>query len=232
MNTVGSPATCKNGIAVGASQNAAPHTSSYERGPDYLAEFSSRGPTADGRIKPDCVAPGIRIKSARAVPDSVGECDNSSGLMFAAGTSMATPIVSGSAALVRQYFEEGWHVDGRRKLSAGFNPRASLVKAVLLNGGSPLLGVEERASGKVLASDPYDEHQGFGRINLLDSLPIHGENDLSAKFVNARSIGNGGRHEIEVVIDGSGTCAYPLSATLVWTDPSVGAFCKECTYRS
>lgn len=85
--SIASPGHNKNGITVGASQNASPHIGEGMKGPDYLAEFSSRGPTSDGRTKPDVVAPGMYIESARANPDKVGECDGSDGLKFKIGVS-------------------------------------------------------------------------------------------------------------------------------------------------
>ncbi len=95
-------------------------------GPNNLAEFSSLGPAFDGRMKPDIVAPGVNIMSANsdanmckrdapaASPSSITctrrysfQCrdsfegrDKSRTLM--SGTSMATPIAAGAAALVRQ----------------------------------------------------------------------------------------------------------------------------------
>jgi len=198
-------------------------------GPDYLAHFSSRGPTADGRLKPDVVAPGLYVKSASSVPDEVGECDDTTppGLELKAGTSMSAPIVAGVAILVRQYFVEGWYPDGKKDETRGFQPRGSLVKAVIINGAEALLGIEE-SPGRVKESVPYDIHQGFGRVNLLSSLPLLGKNDLNALVVNGETIGNGGRHKYVVTIDKEGGCNHPLSATLAWTDPDVSPFCNEC----
>ena len=70
-------------ITVGATHRKRPH--------DYgVSYFSSRGPTGDGRVKPDIVAPGEKIKSA--TPNE--------GLEYKDGTSMAAPLVSGAAAML------------------------------------------------------------------------------------------------------------------------------------
>jgi subtilisin family serine protease len=86
--SIGDPANLEEAIAVGSVHKAKPH----HYGVSY---FSSRGPTADGRPKPDVVAPGERILSAR----SGGTGTTLSGLYVQlSGTSMAAPHVSGVLA--------------------------------------------------------------------------------------------------------------------------------------
>ena len=83
--SIGSPAAAEDVITIGAMADCG------EKG-FYLADFSSRGPTADGRIKPDVCAPGVDITAALA---------NTKFLHIKmSGTSMATPFAAGEAALV------------------------------------------------------------------------------------------------------------------------------------
>ena len=93
--TVGAPGAASEAITVGA----AAEWSAYEGDPNYsegvyLASFSSRGPTADNRAKPDVVAPGVSITAAAV--------NTGNGYVTYSGTSMATPFVSGTVALALQ----------------------------------------------------------------------------------------------------------------------------------
>ena len=86
--TINDPGNAENAITVGSTHGAMPHT----YGVSY---FSSKGPTGDGRLKPDLVAPGERILSCAAgktQPDSTNRYVEDS------GTSMAAPHVSGAIA--------------------------------------------------------------------------------------------------------------------------------------
>jgi subtilisin family serine protease len=89
--TIGDPANLEEAIAVGSVHNTNPFT----YGVSY---FSSRGPTADGRIKPDVIAPGEKILSANSrfsSPDSMNVTDL---YVKLSGTSMAAPHISGMIA--------------------------------------------------------------------------------------------------------------------------------------
>jgi serine protease AprX len=96
--TITSPGAAAQALTVGATADwSAPVDYPYHAEGPFLAWFSSRGPTADDRVKPDIVAPGVNIGSASA---------GSTNLYVAGaegtGTSFATPYVSGIAALLRQ----------------------------------------------------------------------------------------------------------------------------------
>ena len=96
--TVGSPSTAKNVVTVGN------HQARYNGAPDNLMSGSSRGPTDDGRIKPDIIAPGGYVRSCRAqeAQDTGGSSWQSTWYLEYTGTSMATPNAAGAATLIRE----------------------------------------------------------------------------------------------------------------------------------
>ena len=205
---------------------------------DHIASFSSFGPTEDGRIKPDVVAPGeITSASGKAVYEdgSSGACS----VIHTSGTSMATPIVAGAAALVRQYFVDGYYPTGTRRESDGFSPSAALMKAVLINGAQPMNGFTE--AGLPLEPPP-SVRQGHGRVHVGRSLPIVQDAAARGDESGDESDGSGGgaimmfavddvpigqeeTHEycLSVIppaaVDKAESEARELRVTLVWTDP-------------
>jgi subtilisin family serine protease len=134
-----------------------------------LAYFSSRGPAYDGRIKPDLVAPGYFIKSANSAEfPSNGHCS----FTDMAGTSMATPVTAGAAALVQQYFEDGFYPKGKKTASDGFKPMGALVKAVLINGAQRILP-SAGPNANFQSSDWPNMDQGHGVVELDATLNFH-----------------------------------------------------------
>ena len=216
-------------LLVGATQNADPHIKDGMIGQNYLAAFSSAGPTFDQRAKPDILAPGMYILSAEARSDFIGECDdtNPNARIFKAGTSMAAPIVSGTAALIRQYFEQAWYPGGSLGSGVAMNPSSALVKAVLINGAQAIDGIQLR-NGTTKASTEYDNYQRFGRINLIKSLPLSEQNRINALIVDRESISNNQEDTYQITINSSDGCQEPLSASLVWTDPAGTPGCTKC----
>lgn len=173
--SVTSPGTAKNCITVGASEGFRPQFNSetygewwpqdypvspYKNAPmansrNQVVAFSSRGPTQDGRVKPDVIAPGTFILSTRSrkIPTSHtawAPYPLSRNYFYMGGTSMATPLVSGAIALLRQFLRE-WVGYG--------SPSAALLKAGLMAGATKLSGYSSRMQVS-------DNAQGVGRVNL------------------------------------------------------------------
>jgi subtilisin family serine protease len=90
VSTVGSPGCARWVITIGAVDDA-----------DKVTNFSSRGPTADGRVKPDIVFPGAGIVAAQAQGTALGSVV-APGYVELSGTSMATPHATGCVALLLQ----------------------------------------------------------------------------------------------------------------------------------
>ncbi|MBO6576777.1 MAG: S8 family serine peptidase [Rhodothermales bacterium] len=103
--SVGSPAGGNLVIAVGASTNRAYSDDCGSLSAGDLACFSSRGPTVDGRVKPDITAPGHRVTStlSQDVDQFALDDVSSDGMHWTiSGTSMATPVATGATALLLQ----------------------------------------------------------------------------------------------------------------------------------
>ncbi|MBL11883.1 MAG: hypothetical protein CMB46_03630 [Euryarchaeota archaeon] len=185
---VSPPGTAKNVITIGG------HKNRYSGAPDEMYYWSSRGPTDDGRIKPDLVAPGDYVRSCKAqeASDAEGSWDNTWYLEYS-GTSMATPAAAGASALVREYLTE---VIGRQA------PQGALVKGLLI------LGAKDMGT-----RDIPNEDEGWGRLNLVDSLIADGE---VAIFVDDRSrIRSGQTVEYNFDVTSSG---HEFKAVLTWSD--------------
>ncbi len=173
-----------------------------------LAAFSSRGPAADGRIKPEIVAPGTNIVSARDKHPSADPAKMSWGVyddnyVFMGGTSMATPVAAGAMALTRQFLLQKL---GTESVSS------ALLKATIANSAEDLFpgqfGV--RATGQEEPTQRPNNHEGWGRVNLANltgnrSLELHDER---------QGLATGAVKEFSVnVIAGS-----PLRVTMAYTD--------------
>ena len=219
-NTIGSPGTAKNVITVGASESVRAIGATDGCGvPDTgannakdIIDFSSRGPTDDGRIKPDIVAPGTHVSGAQpqtgADFNGSGTCNpqfpaGSSVYTLVSGTSQAAPEVSGLAALLREWYA--------REESGGTAPSPALTKAILVNTATDEVGGADGAGG----ANPNlpTQVQGWGRVNLRTVL-----NGTAREFVDqgSRLTATGERDRRTYAIADT---TKPLKVTLAWTDP-------------
>ena len=196
-STVGSPAAAKNVLAVGATQNSriVPPQGLLQNGnPVVTAEYSSRGPCKDGRIKPDIAAPGTGVLSTRALGVDYSYGIYNTYYAFDTGTSMACPLVAGSVALVREWLlnQPEFSEDENKR------PTAALMKAVITGGAS--------------ANDTVpDFEQGWGRVNLEETLY---PNNRAVKLIDRIKFAD--RAEFAWAV--RTTNAAPLEVQLVWVD--------------
>ena len=102
-----------------------------------IADFSSLGPGADGRRGITLLSPGFYTISANS---DANPTPGHTGLTVKAGTSMATPVTAGYAALVRQYFRMGYYPLGAVDASRGFIPRGALIEAMIVNSAQHMTG--------------------------------------------------------------------------------------------
>ena len=270
-DSIGSPATAKNVITVGASENQRPSypcdtsltytsrdttyqggqtcdsmggsnllgTYGLRWGADYpanpiagdatagnaeqMAAFSSRGPTDDGRIKPDIVAPGTWILSTYSdnyqegydgAPNSRNNAFQLDGwgmpmnqqYKYFGGTSMSNPLAGGAATVIRDYYQKA------KSISAS----AALVKATLINTAVDL--ADENNDGANDNDFPIPNvHEGWGRINLAAAT------DGSVNFIEGAGLATGGSASYSVTPAGG-----PLKITVVWSDyPSTETAAKN-----
>ena len=192
----------------GALYDAAPLTGDFVSDhPDGLAAFSSRGPADDGRIKPEIVAPGTNIVSAASHATGVFYSFGRYNADYAYdnGTSMSAPLISGLAALTRQWLAEA------RQLTT---PSAALVKALLLNGARDLSpGQYGTGAQREIPSAWPNNAEGWGRATISETVSINGNQTIWLDD-NAAGVAQAGSSTYSLNV----SAGAPLRISLAWTD--------------
>jgi hypothetical protein len=183
---------------------------------EQMAAFSSRGPTDDGRIKPDVVAPGSFVLSNYADQYQEGY-DGSPNpqnnawqydrwgfplnqqYKYMGGTSMSNPLVAGAAAVVRDYYEK----------EHALNASAALVKATLINTAVDIL--DENNDGANDNDYPIpNNHEGWG---LVDVAAATDGSLLFEEETTGLSTNDSATYQYNIETGGQ-----PFKVSLVWSD--------------
>jgi hypothetical protein len=171
--SIGWTASAKNVVSVGAVDFS-----------KTIASFSSRGPTKDGRVKPEVVTKGVSVYST--FPTDL--------YRTLSGTSMATPVVTGSLAL----FAEQW-----RKTFSGSNPAPVELKALAIAGADDL------------GNPGPDFDYGFGLLDAKASVDLILADGGKGKRIKLDNAANGSQFDYSVTLPQ----AQDLRVVLSWFDP-------------
>ena len=227
IQTVASPASAKNVFTVGAAESVqalggadgCAVADSDANSANDMASLSSRGPTMDGRRKPDLVAPGTHVSGGLAqadFPTGTGEADvcfTGSGICggvgtnffpagqqfftVSSGTSHSAPAVAGASALLRQFFIN----------QALTPPSPAMTRAYLINSTRYLTGA---GAGDA----PWSVGQGMGSVHLgtaFDGAPRIVKDQVPADVFTASG-------QTRIYTGSVADSAKPVRITLVWTD--------------
>ncbi len=183
------PGIAKNVLTVGATQNGTLSNA--------IASFSSRGPTQDGRIKPNIVAPGDLLWSARSTGTNTYQSMS--------GTSMATPAANGTVGLMRCYLQEGYYPTGTPEPAN----RIAYISSALLRSMAMVSGDPNVGSYTV-----PDNNIGWGRVDADSVLYFAGDLRRLMLVDDTLGIATGEMKEQQFRVNS----AIPLRVSLAWTD--------------
>jgi hypothetical protein len=207
QSSLSAPGSAKNTLQIGGTRVA-------DDEDDTLAAFTLFGPARDGRVKPDLVGPAIVLAGDRDFDANPSTCD----ITWQSGTSWASPSIAGAAALVRQYYTEGFYPSGAAKSSDALMPSAALVKATLIAAARPVPWRKSVVTGAIEEALPVPSYQqGWGFPVLDDALYLAGDARklLIEDVAMAQGLVSNEARSLRVHVK-SGT---PFKAVLVWTDP-------------
>ncbi len=178
-------AVAKNILTVGAVDQI---TGGYSQPSDVvMTGFSNWGPTDDGRIKPDIVADGASLYSTIATLDNAYD--------YIGGTSMSSPAVCGSLALLQEYYHD----------LLGSFMYADQLKALVLN-----------TADEAGPADGPDYQFGWGLLNTDGAANLIHKHDSLGNIIRRSYLSNGETETYTYYSDGNS----PLKVTICWIDPA------------
>jgi hypothetical protein len=191
--TCGGPGSAKNAIAAGALGSA---------------KFSF-GPTRDGRVKPDILAP-YYLKTAYAP-----HWETNGYMVIAAigGTSSAAPVINGAVNMIRQYFLEGWYPNGTKGSGTAFEPTSALLRAVLFAGAREYTG--SKCDFLQEGRNVTNNSQGWGYVYVDGSLYFSGDTKKLLVFEDLTGLNTGGQKTYAFNVT---SLSEPVRVVMVYTD--------------
>ena len=199
--TLTRPKAAKNVFVTGATNNYRPPKGSDANNIDQLATFSSRGPTADGRTRPEFCTPGTWIASLLGGTDTLwGNID--ANYRWCGGTSQASPHTAGAAALAVQWYKNQF----------AQTPSPAMVKAMLVNSTVDMNSAGDNNYENTTSPIPNND-EGWGRINLRNIF----DSGVSKVFRDDPKVFHFNSELYSLTISPS-SVSKPLKITLVWTD--------------
>jgi len=203
LQRVQEQATAKNVLSAGGT-----FTYPSENG---MTTYSSWGPTADGRQKPTIAWVS---EGATSASDASPWSNLNRDMEWAAfgGTSYAAPDAAGHAALVRQYFEDGWYPTGNKLSQNEFSPQASLVTATMVASTVKMTGARSRPGSE----DRWpNDAQGWGRPLLDDALYFSGDSRYLSVTDDRSGLKTGQWEEYTYLVNDA---SQNLRFIVAWTD--------------
>ncbi len=157
---------------------------------EAMSSSSSFGPVQDGRVKPEISAFGTSVFSTYIPLNTYGTIS---------GTSMATPGITGSAALLYQRYKQ---------LNSNNLPPSTLIKNIIMNAAFDL------------GNTGPDYKFGYGRINALESVKI-----LETNRYILNSVSNAATNSTNISVPAN---AAKLRVMITWNDPAGTANANPC----